>query len=263
MDDREDLTTYRHINEQPELEKAGIGIRLSSFLIDHIIIVTILVVPLLGFMFRHIQGGFMDILFLFPLVMSGAFLLYSLKDIIKGKSMGKRALGLVVRSRADSSETPSAFQLFIRNILTFIWPVEFIVLLCSSDKTKIGDKIAGTDVYRQSKKIKVSVLVISAVLAFAIFFGSLFLGISSFIKSDASYQTALSYIKTNHEITDLTGDIDGYGFIPSGSLSYSGNSGHAQYKIKVIGQKSTEYIFIVLEKEKNTPWEVTYYRNEH
>ena len=126
---------------QPIMETASTGRRFWAFIIDHIIITIIVLVP--SFMFGPIN--------FFGIMLAASFL-YAIKDIVKGRSPGKFVLGIAVRNQADASETPSAAKLFLRNVLSFLWPVEFIVLL--SSKTKIGDKLAKTNVYRLPKKMK-------------------------------------------------------------------------------------------------------------
>ena len=75
------------------------------------------------------------------------FLVYGFRDIFKGQSIGKRVMGIGVRDVSDNFAVPSASRLFLRQIFSFIWPVEFLVLACSSENRKIGDNIAGTGVY--------------------------------------------------------------------------------------------------------------------
>lgn len=152
MDNFDDIATNNDGASQIELEIAGIGMRIGAFIIDHIIIVAVLVCPSIIFTFIHIQSDPAEVWTIFSALMLMAFLVYCLKDIINGASLGKRALGLTVRSNLDTSEVPSVPKLFLRNILTFVWPIEFLVLVCGAKKTKLGDQIAGTNVYRVSKK---------------------------------------------------------------------------------------------------------------
>jgi hypothetical protein len=114
-----------------------------AFIIDHIIITIIVVMPAsrLESLFEGAQ---------FFVILAVAFILCAIKDIVKGQSPGKFILGIAVRNQNDTSEMPSVAKLFLRNIFCFLWPIDFLILVFS--KTKIGDKITGTDVYRLSKK---------------------------------------------------------------------------------------------------------------
>lgn len=259
MDDFDDIATINDGASQVELKIAGIEMRIGAFIIDHIIIVSVLVCPSIIFLFNHIQSDTAEAWTMFPVLMLMAFLVYCLKDIINGASLGKRALGLTVRSNLDTSEVPSVPKLFLRNILTFVWPIEFLVLLCGAKKTKLGDQIAGTNVYMAYKKPKIAIIVVSAILAIAIFATSLLFGISSIFKNDDSYKMAVSYIEASPEVTNIVGNIESYGYIPNGSLNYSGGYGQALYSIKVIGSKDTAYVHIEMEKKLNKDWEIVYF----
>lgn len=81
------------------------------------------------------------------------FLIYFLKDSYRGKSIGKRIIGLQVVSRS-SSEPASSLQCFIRNLFIPIWPLEVLITLFSPT-IRLGDLIANTKVVESDKeKIK-------------------------------------------------------------------------------------------------------------
>lgn len=259
MDNIVDIVTNNDGASKAELEIAGIEMRIGAFIIDHIIIVAFLVCPTIFYLLSHIQSDPEAEWALFPVLMLMAYFVYCLKDIINGASLGKRALGLIIRSNVDTSEIPSVPKLIFRNVLTFAWPIEFLVLVCSSRKMKLGDQIAGTNVYRGSKKPQTAIIVVPAILAIVIFATSIFFGISSIIKNDDSYKKAVSYIETSQDVTNIVGDIEGYGYFPNGNLSYSGGSGQASYSIKVKGSKNNAYVHIKMEKKFNKDWEIIYF----
>jgi hypothetical protein len=58
-----------------------------------------------------------------------AFLSYLFKDSIKGKSIGKRLLGLQVRSSINVDKIPSQRRIVLRNITTLLWIIEFLFLV--------------------------------------------------------------------------------------------------------------------------------------
>jgi len=246
---------HDNVNTQPAPEKASTGIRFFAFMIDHIIICIILLTPFM--LLANSTSNPYNTISLYPFLMLAAFFAYALKDIIKGQSLGKYLLGIAVRNRIDPSEKPSTSKLFLRNIFTLIWPIEFLVLTFGAQKTKIGDKIAGTDVYYISKKSK-GVIFITVIFVIVGFFISMNYVTSIIVKNDPSYEVAINYIETNPELLDLLGDIEGYR-LSNKSLTYSGRYGQADYTIKVIGRHATIHVHLKLEKTPDTDWEIFYF----
>ena len=245
----------------PMLEKASVLSRVGAFMIDHVIIGSVLVVP-----FVFIMSGMMEtapietFIIAFIIIMLVGLFVYCLKDIVKGQSIGKRAVGIAVRNRHDTSQTPSVGKLFLRNILVYLWPLEFLVYLCSKEQTKIGDKLAGADVYRISRKLKLSTIIISIVLACVIytgaFIGMVTFGVLSIFRNHPSYQTAIQYIETNPRVAELVGDIESFGSFPMGSVSIAGGHGQAEFTIRVIGSNDTILVHVRLVREPLQDWEV-------
>jgi len=87
------------------------------------------------------------------LVLITGLILYFSKDSYRGISVGRWIMGIMVRNESDN-QVPSYFRLFIRNLFTIIWPVEFIVLLVNSDKKRIADKVSKTIVLKNPVKTK-------------------------------------------------------------------------------------------------------------
>lgn len=114
--------------------------RVKAFLIDYIIYTIILVTPVVIFVpFDYFYSAF-------PIFMIIVFIAISFKDILNGRSIGKRILGLYVRNYDDLEKTPKFYNLIIRNLLTFMWPIEFLVLIIDKDSRRLGDKLAKTQV---------------------------------------------------------------------------------------------------------------------
>ncbi len=67
-----------------------------------------------------------------------------------GKSIGKKILGLEIVNYKNKCR-PKRIQLILRNITSFIMPLEFIFVLFRSDRRRIGDLIAGTEIIRKSE----------------------------------------------------------------------------------------------------------------
>ena len=122
------------------MRKADIRKRIAAFVIDHIIYSLILVPPFVIFVpFDYFYSAF-------PIFMVIALIAYAFKDIFNGRSIGKRIFMLHVRNYNDCEKTPRLYNLIIRNLLIFFWPVEFLVLLSDKDKRRLGDKLAKTQV---------------------------------------------------------------------------------------------------------------------
>ena len=132
-------------------KQADIGSRIGAFFIDHIIISMVVVVPWIN----SISTGITTFSYLrrsIIVVTLIGLVVHSLKDIIKGASIGKRILGLAVRNSSNPSEVPPVSKLILRNIFMLLWPIEFLVLIFSTKK--LGDRIAGTDVYSLRRKVE-------------------------------------------------------------------------------------------------------------
>jgi len=122
------------------MKKADTGKRIKAFLIDYIIYTIVLVAPATIFLTIDNFDN------TFPIFMIIVFIAISFKDILNGRSIGKRILGLYVRDYNDFEKTPRFYNLIIRNLLLFIWPVEFLVLKIDKDSRRLGDKLAKTQV---------------------------------------------------------------------------------------------------------------------
>lgn len=146
------------------------------------------------------------------------------------------------------------------------------MLICSSENRKIGDKIAGTGVYNlreyegyvnqtnptqpyKPKGTKMALIIVGAVLVVVIFIGAIFYGIVSVIRNHPSYHTAIYYIGANEEIAAIVGDIEGFGFMPSGSISTSPGRGDVSFSITVRGTDGNARVFVELQMHDGG-WEV-------
>lgn len=228
--------------------------RLAAFIIDWIIITLISFVPLF---FRH--GAFSansDSLFsVMPVMLLIAFACCLFKDVFFGRSLGKLLLGIRVADH-KTGKAPKLHKLILRNILTFIWPVEFIFMMKHSESRKLGDRMANTIVVgKPAKGLRTAVAVILAVL---LFYCSAFFIATQIMRNDASYSTAIEYIKSSEDILSVTGDIKGFGSFPSGSLRYSNGYGSADLIIHVDGSKKDVAVEVYMTKTPDTEWTVEY-----
>lgn len=115
-------------------------------MIDHVIYAIILVLPFNLWLFHNITEDTFTKVFsnAFPILMLVAFVAYACKDLFGGRSIGKRILGLYTRDYFYPDELPKLYRLIVRNLLVFIWPVEYIVLSRDKEGKRLGDKLAKT-----------------------------------------------------------------------------------------------------------------------
>ena len=109
--------------------------RIIAVYIDMLVygfVIVMVGVPLLMLIFQLFVGGIIRNVFMniFYIVF---FVIFSFKDLLyKNASVGKKILHLKVVT--DDNKIPCRKTIILRNVLTFIWPVDFIVLLISGKK---------------------------------------------------------------------------------------------------------------------------------
>lgn len=95
-----------------------------------------------------------------------AVLIYALRDLIfKNSSIFKKALGLEI-VKQDGSK-PKIYEIILRNITLFIWPIDFLFLI--KNKNRICDNFFKLKV-EEKNKVNTTLLIISIIfLTFSIF----------------------------------------------------------------------------------------------
>jgi uncharacterized RDD family membrane protein YckC len=242
--------------EQPFL-KSSRKRRTAAFLIDHFVLTCLLValVFLIGGpeMLDADAGNGLEVMsfFIAPL-----FLLYFFKDSIKGISIGRWIMGIMVRDDADNTVVPSFGRLFLRNLFMIIWPVEFIALAVNDEKKRLGDKMCHTVVLKNPGKPgkfpRIAVLGMVVVLAFSFL---LFVATST-LKNSEAYKVAIKHIEASDKIREETGGITGYGSIPGGQVNLVNGRGTAHLEIQVLGRNRDIKVIADLEKEPGGEWEL-------
>jgi len=76
------------------------------------------------------------------------------------------------------------------------------------------------------------------------------------IRNHESYRIAQSYIETNPRIIELVGEVEGFGFFPSGSINISGGYGQAEFTIRVDGRDGSVHVHTRLAREPRGDWEI-------
>lgn len=232
--------------------------RIAAFMIDHFVMTFLMV----SIVFLALGPNFMDdnnlekMTTTMLMVLIPGFLLYFAKDSIKGISLGKWIMGIMVRDTSNPDNIPSFGRLLIRNLFIIIWPIEFIVLASSKEKKRLGDKTSKTIVVKNSNKPKKLPRILALAGIGATFFTFTFLFAGTAMKNSGAYKVAIKEIEQNEEIITETGGITGYGMMPTGNVSISNGNGQAQLGIKVIGNKKDLNISVYLTKEPNGNWEL-------
>lgn len=118
------------------------GRRIAAFLVDHVIISFICIIPFMSSSLLSMENGMDHFFSGLTLVMAAGFVCYALKDIF-GRSLGKRLFGLKLVT-TDDPQTPKMINRVLRNLTIFIWPVEAIVMLNNPDRRRLGDRLGHT-----------------------------------------------------------------------------------------------------------------------
>lgn len=232
--------------------------RIAAFIIDHFVMTFLMV----SIVFIALGPNFMDennpskMMTTMLFVMIPGFILYFAKDSLKGISVGKWIMGIMVRDENDQNENPSFGRLFLRNLFIIIWPVEFIVLATNDQKKRLGDKVSKTVVVKNPNKPTKLPRILALIGVGVVFFVFVFFFAGSAMKNSEAYKVAISEIEKNEEILSGTGGIKGYGMMPTGNVSISNGQGQAQLEIKVLGNKKDLNVSVYLEKEPNGQWEI-------
>ena len=232
--------------------------RIAAFAIDHFVMTFLMV----SIVFIALGPNFMDenkmgkMTTTMLAVMLPGFLLYSAKDSIKGISVGKWIMGIMVRDENNQNEIPSFGRLLLRNLFIIIWPVEFIVLATNDQKKRLGDKVAKTVVLKNPNKPTKLPRFLVLIGVGVTFFVFVFFFVGSAMKNSDAYKIAISEIEKNEQIITETGGIKGYGMMPTGNVSISNGQGQAQLEIKILGNTKDVNVSVYLEKEPNGQWKL-------
>lgn len=232
--------------------------RIAAFLIDHFVMTFLMV----SIVFMVLGPNFMDennpskMMITMLFVMIPGFILYFAKDSLKGISIGKWIMEIMVRDEKNQNEIPSFGRLFLRNLFIIIWPVEFIVLATDNQKKRLGDKVAKTVVVKNPNKPAKLPRILALIGVGIAFFVFILFTAGNAMKKSGAYKVATKEIEQNKYIINETGGIKGYGMLPTGSINISNGHGQAQFEIKVLGNKKDLNVGVYLEKEPNEEWKL-------
>jgi len=199
----------------------------------------------------------------------GAFI--SRDVIFKGRSLGKRIFGLYVYDK-HSLEQASAKQRFLRNIFFFLYFIDGILLLVTSQT--IGDRVAGTlvtskqgfETYTNAiqdsfpapkqKNVKKVVLVIAIIIAcLAIFVGMIQIVLNT-KKDTEEYKVAYSYFVESQAFKKLNVDESEIHFNQYSLQTYTSNHYNSVSQTVKIGFIVNFKSFEVVCHKENDIWQV-------
>ena len=225
-----------------------------SFLIDHILILIFGISSIFVFANPIAENStFPSNGFYFIGAMM--FLAYIFRDMIDGASLGKRFLGLKIVGSVDSNKPVSVGKLALRNLFIPLWPLEFLVLVFSSQNRRLGDMLAKTRVLYSkdsiSKKFRLSVVAIVLVVLVIVFFL-----VSATVRETPSYKLVSDYVLSDSVLADGIGEIVSVGKYPSLSIKSNPTESISMISFKVSGQNGTRSVRGFLRKTGDSEWKV-------
>lgn len=247
------------MNENLVYGPPALGRRIGAFIVDYVILLFFGLIPFF-FCFDYLKDMSvlnMRVFFIyFSVVMAIAVGGILFKDVF-GRSLGKLLFGVHI-AHSDAADLPvTAGQRILRNVPLLFWPIELIMTFQDPYRMRLGDKWAHTVIAADTrKKAPVALLVTLGAIVFVLF---ILLITTTAIRNDDSYKTATDFIQSQEEIVSAVGGIEGFGFLPSGSLQYSNSSGIADLKITVIGKDARLTVEVLLTKKPGEEWVVTGY----
>lgn len=192
------------------LKKSSRKRRIAAYVIDHFVMIFLIaffVFITLGT--KSFDGGKLENRFfvIASIVFFIGFLVYFSKDSIKGTSIGKWVMGIMIRDENNYNLVPSYSRLLVRNLFMVVWPIEFIVLATNNEKKRLGDKSQKTVVLKNPNKPKVLPRILTLIGLVIILFMSFFLLVGNIMKSSDAYKISIESIEGNQKIIREVGGI--------------------------------------------------------
>ncbi|TFB24067.1 hypothetical protein E3U55_04445 [Filobacillus milosensis] len=118
-------------------KNAILGLRILAYFIDFFLVCLLLMGMVLIIGIDKLNNNvFLAItIFFIPII------IYLLKDIANGKSVGKRLMGIKVVTKNSRF---TSFKYILRNVFLLIWFVDWVFILFTRNRRRLGDIVSGT-----------------------------------------------------------------------------------------------------------------------
>ncbi|NVK39001.1 MAG: RDD family protein [Gammaproteobacteria bacterium] len=200
-----------------------------------------------------------------------SFFIFMCKDAYQGMSPGKRLLGIRVLNKNLEPVTP--WQTLVRNLTLPFWPLDFLAMILSSKKRRLGDYLANTQVVRDTQINSEQRLIVAGLMvAFYMFTPNLpALSVSPdamlqwpqmMIKRSGAYEYAEQQVRVHSGIEQFIGVIQDIEVGGNSQINMVNQHGHAQFELNVIGEKDSLPVFVTLDRE-NGQWQLVSLNYEH
>lgn len=200
-----------------------------------------------------------------------SFCIFMCKDAYQGMSPGKRLLGIRVVNMHQ--QAIPAWQTIMRNVTLPFWPLDFLAMVLNSNKRRLGDLIASTQVIRDPQISSQQRLSIAGILVVFYLFTPNLPALSvtpdamhqwpqMMIKRSEAYQFAEQQVRSHSGIEQFIGFIQDIEVGSNSQINMVNQQGHAQFELNVIGEKDSLPVFVTLDRE-NGQWQLTSLTYEH
>jgi len=185
------------------------------------------------------------------------FGIFTSKDAIKGLGLGKLVMG--IRVMGDSNKPAPPIRTFLRNISLIIWPIEALAMILNSQKRRLGDYLANTQVKRDPN-ISGTHRGYAAlfIVCFYLFTPNLpdidfseqgFMELSQYlVKQSRAYELAEQSIQEQEAIVQLIGPIQSIHVDSHSNISVYNDEGEAQLILEVQGEDASLPVLVKLKR---------------
>ncbi|GAA6134377.1 hypothetical protein NBRC116188_11660 [Oceaniserpentilla sp. 4NH20-0058] len=194
-----------------------------------------------------------------------SYCVFTAKDSFRGASLGKWITGVQVINLNDQKPA-SALSCFIRNLSQIVWPIEAVFMTLNSNKRRIGDYLANTQVVI-SKSMPVYIRAISFIIVLFLYqlspdlpeFKPSSFDFDQFseyvIKQSQAYDVAEQALYEQSEIQKIIGPILTIKVTNNSQIHINNEAGEANFWFKVLGEKAEIPVFISLQRQQSQ-WEI-------